>query len=125
MEMSTKPGLDTPVLPDQLDEFLALLFVRVVQPAATVDNMVLLQDTKSTAIGRGMGEDEYLPSILGGVSLDEVLEPIDLSLVDCDLVGGVNGITKDGGSKSNKESFVGNLAAEVRSFLVVGAEVHF
>lgn len=38
VEVSTEPGLDGTVLTDKLDELLALLVVRVVEPAASVDD---------------------------------------------------------------------------------------
>lgn len=59
------------------------------------------------------------------MSLDQIFEPIDLFLVDGDLVGGEDGITKDGGAQSHEEGFVCDLFAEVGGFLFVGAEVHF
>ena len=59
------------------------------------------------------------------MGLYKIFEPIDLFLVNGDFVRGVDGVTEDGGSETDKKSFVGNLTAEVGCFFVVGSEVHF
>mmetsp|Transcript_16867 Transcript_16867/g.39976 ORF Transcript_16867/g.39976 Transcript_16867/m.39976 type:complete len:305 (+) Transcript_16867:1062-1976(+) len=120
--MSGEPSLDAPVLPDELDELAALGVVGVVEPAAAVDDVVLLQDAESGAVGRGVGEDEYLPPLVGRVVLEGLLEPLALLLVDGDLVGGVLGVAEDGGGKADEEGLVGDLADEVGAGLFVGAE---
>ena len=94
--MSREPPLDASVLPHQLDEFATILLVRMVQPAAAVDDVVLLQDAQTGAVGRGVGEDEDLPPLVGGMSAEEFNEPGDLLIVDNDLVAGVGGIAEDG-----------------------------
>ena len=96
MEMSREPTLDASVLPHQLDELPTVLLIRMVQPAAAVDDVILLQDAQTGSVGRGVGEDEDLPPLVGGVGAAEVLEPGDLGVVDDDLVAGVGGIAEDG-----------------------------
>ena len=44
MKMSAEPTLDAAMLSDQFDELAAILLVGMVEPAASVDNMILLQD---------------------------------------------------------------------------------
>ena len=98
MEMTTKPSLNTPMLPHQLNKLLTLLLIRMIQPTAPIHDVILLQDTQSAPVRRSMRKNEYLPPLLGLMSLDQIFEPIDLFLVDGDLVGGEDGITKDGGA---------------------------
>ena len=125
MEVTTKPGLNAPVFPDQLDKLFALLLIRVIQPTAPVDHVIFLQHPQSRSVGWGVSEDEDLPSLLGRVGLNEVLEPVDLGLVDGDFVRGVNGIPENGGSESDEECFVCDLTAELGCFFSVGFEVEF
>ena len=65
MEMSAEPTLDAAMLTDQLNELAAILLVGMVEPAASVDNMILLQDTQSRSIGWGVRKDKYLPALIG------------------------------------------------------------
>jgi hypothetical protein len=58
MEMSGEPRLDTPMFADQFDELFTLPFVTVVEPAAAVDDVILLQDAQSGSVRRGVSEDE-------------------------------------------------------------------
>ena len=120
--MSREPSLDAAVLPDELDELAALGVVGVVEPAAAVDDVVLLQYAEAAAVGRGVGEDEDLPPLVGRVVLEGLLEPLALLLVDGDLVGGVLGVPEDGGGESDEEGLVGDLADEVGAGLAVGAQ---
>mmetsp|Transcript_19692 Transcript_19692/g.31896 ORF Transcript_19692/g.31896 Transcript_19692/m.31896 type:complete len:266 (-) Transcript_19692:78-875(-) len=123
MEMSREPSLDTTMLPDQLDKLLALLLITVIQPTASIDDVILLQDPQSTSIRRSVREDEDLPTLVGGMRLDQILEPIDLLLIDRDLVTGVNGIPEQRGSHAHQQGLVGDLPAELRSLLPVRLEV--
>mmetsp|Transcript_7703 Transcript_7703/g.16754 ORF Transcript_7703/g.16754 Transcript_7703/m.16754 type:complete len:232 (-) Transcript_7703:51-746(-) len=86
--------------------------------------MVLLQHSQSTSIGRSMRENENLPSLLGRMSLDQILEPINLALVNGHLVRCVHGITEKGGSHTHEQGLVRNLAAELRSLLIVRLQIH-
>lgn len=72
-----------------------------------------------------MGEDEDLPSFIGRVGNSKVFEPVNLFLVDGDFVGSVLGITEDGGSHTNQQSLISNLAAEMRTILFVGTQEEF
>jgi hypothetical protein len=125
MEMSTKPSLNTPMLPNQLNKLLTLLLIRMIQPTASINNVIFLQDPQARPIGGCMSKNEYLPSLLGGMGCDQIFKPIDLSLIDGDFVRGVDGITEYGGAKSDEEGFVGDLTAELGGFFFVGFEVHF
>ena len=116
--------LDAPVFSDQVDELLALLLVGVIQPAASVNNVILLQHTQSRSIRRRMRKYEDLPSILSLVRLHEVLKPVNLLLVNGDLMRGEFRITEKSGAHTHKKRLVSNLTAELRSFLVVCAEVN-
>mmetsp|Transcript_11364 Transcript_11364/g.22759 ORF Transcript_11364/g.22759 Transcript_11364/m.22759 type:complete len:294 (-) Transcript_11364:29-910(-) len=123
--MSREPSLNAPVLPDQLNKLLALLLIRVIQPATSIDHVILLQHPQATSIGRRMREHEHLPPILRGMILHQLLEPIDLLLVDGDLVGRVHGIAEDRGAHAHQERLIGDLPAEIGGLLVVHPEVHF
>eukprot|EP00961_Rhodomonas_salina_P050416 676975-Rhodomonas_salina.7 len=75
MEVAREPRLDAAVLAHQLDELAALLLVRVVEPAAAIDDVVLLQHAQARAVGGGVREDEDLPALGRGVLLQDLLEP--------------------------------------------------
>jgi hypothetical protein len=66
------------VLAHKVDEFAALLLVRVVEPAAAVHHVVLLEHTQARAVGRSVGEDEHPPAVLRGVVNEKLLEPAHL-----------------------------------------------
>jgi hypothetical protein len=51
MEMSREPSLDATVFPHQLDKLLALLLVGMVEPTASVDHVIFLQDAQSRSVG--------------------------------------------------------------------------
>lgn len=125
MEVTTKPRFNAPVFPDQLNKLFTLFLIGMIQPTTSIDNMILLQDSEPTPIWRSMRKDEDLPSLLRRMVDDKVLEPVDLRLVNGNFVGGVDCIAKDGRTESNKQGFVCNLAAELWSFFIVRAEVHF
>ena len=65
MEVAREPSLDAAVFPDKLDELAALLVVGVVEPAAAVDDVVLLEDAEAGAVWRSVRENEDLPAIIG------------------------------------------------------------
>mmetsp|Transcript_25197 Transcript_25197/g.74957 ORF Transcript_25197/g.74957 Transcript_25197/m.74957 type:complete len:535 (+) Transcript_25197:92-1696(+) len=94
MEVSREPPLDAAVPPDELDELarrarVRLLAARVVQPAAAVDDVVLLQHPQPGADRRRVRKHEDLPPLLGGVLAHQPLEPGELLVVDCHLVARV------------------------------------
>jgi hypothetical protein len=125
MEVTREPSLDAPMFPHQLNELLTLLLIRMIQPTTSIDNMILLKHPQPTSIRGGMSENKDLPPLIGRMGLDQILKPINLSLIDGDFVRGVYGIAKDGGSETDEEGFVGDLAAELGCFLFVRFEVHF
>ena len=96
VEMPAEPALDAAVLTDQLDELATILLVGMVEPATSVDDMILLQNPQTRAIGRGVRKNKYLPPLVGGMFDQKVFEPCNLLVVDNDLVAGIVGIAKDG-----------------------------
>ena len=94
--MPAEPALDAAVLTDQLDELATILLVGMVEPATSVDDMILLQNPQTRAIGRGVRKNKYLPPLVGGMFDQKVFEPCNLLVVDNDLVAGIVGIAKDG-----------------------------
>mmetsp|Transcript_3508 Transcript_3508/g.6415 ORF Transcript_3508/g.6415 Transcript_3508/m.6415 type:complete len:313 (+) Transcript_3508:763-1701(+) len=119
VEVSREPRFDGAVLTHELDELAALLVVRVVEPAAAIDHMVLLQHAQSRSVGRGVRKDKDLPPVGGWVVNERLLEPGELRVVDGDLVRGVLGLAKDGGSEAHQQRLVGNEARELRRGLAV------
>jgi hypothetical protein len=79
--VAREPGLHAAMLAHKVDELAALLLVRVVQPAAAVHHVVLLEHAEARTVGRRVGEYEHSPPVLGGVVNEEVLEPPDLLCV--------------------------------------------
>ena len=67
VEVSGEPTLDATVFPNELNELAAFGIVGMVEPAATVDDVILLKDAETGSIRRGVSEDEDLPSIVGGM----------------------------------------------------------
>jgi hypothetical protein len=110
------------VLPHELDELLALLLVAVIEPAASVHDVVLLEHPQAAPVGRGVGEDEYLPPLVGGVFDEDVLEPVDLPLVDGDLVTREYRLPEDGAPETDEQRLVGDLPAELGGLLPVARE---
>jgi hypothetical protein len=123
--MTREPSLDAPVLADKLNEFSALSLIRMVQPAASIHNMVFLQHTKTTSIGRSVAENKNFPAILSRMVLDNLLKPVNLFLINGNLMGCVLGITEDRGSHTNQKSLVSDLTKELRCWLSMGSQKHF
>ena len=124
MEVTREPSLDASVFTDKFNELSALGFIGMVQPAASIDNMVLLQHTKTTSIRRGMGEDKDLPAIISRVVLDNLLKPVNLVLVNSDLMGGVLDITENSGSHTYQKGLFRNFTVELRSWLSMSFQEH-
>mmetsp|Transcript_57787 Transcript_57787/g.135683 ORF Transcript_57787/g.135683 Transcript_57787/m.135683 type:complete len:301 (+) Transcript_57787:764-1666(+) len=124
MEVAREPRLDAAVLAHQLDELAALLLVRVVEPAAAIDDVVLLQHAQARAVGGGVREDEDLPALGRGVLLQDLLEPQHLLIVDGDLVRGVLGAPEHGRAEADEQRLLSDLALELRGLLAVLPEVH-
>jgi len=94
VEVAREPGLDATVLTHELDEFgrglwITVLSARVIEPAAPIHNVVLLQHAKTRANGRSVCENEDLPALRRRVRRDQILEPLKLLIVDGYLVRGV------------------------------------
>jgi len=119
MEMTTKPSLNTPMLSNQLDKLLTLLLIRMIQPTTSINDVIFLQNSQPTSVGRGVSEYEHLPAIFGRMGLYEIFKPVDLSLINGDLVRGVDCITEDSGAHADKEGFVCDLLAELGRFLLM------
>mmetsp|Transcript_64610 Transcript_64610/g.140648 ORF Transcript_64610/g.140648 Transcript_64610/m.140648 type:complete len:204 (+) Transcript_64610:1132-1743(+) len=89
----------------------------MVQPTAPVDNMNLLQHTQSGTNNRSVCEDENLPIIIRWVFPDDFLKPVQLLLIDVDLVRGVWGIAERSRSQAHEEGPFSHFVAEVRGLL--------
>ena len=109
MKMSAEPPLDAAMLPHELDELATILFVGMVEPATTVDDVILLQNPQTGAIGRSVRKNEYLPPLVGGMVDQKVFEPCNLLVVDNHLVAGIGGIAKDGGAEADNVCGVMNF----------------
>ena len=68
-----------------------------------------LEDAQPGADGRRVGEDEDLPAVGGRMRRDEFLEPLELLLVDGDLVARVLGGAEDRGACRRKARQVGDV----------------
>lgn len=66
-----------------------------------------------------MGEYEDLPTVISRVSLDNILEPVNLFLVDSNFVGSELGFAEDGGSQTNQQCLLSDLANELRRWFSV------
>ena len=69
-----------------------------------------------------MSKDKNSPSIRGGMRLDNVFEPINLFLINGNLVRGVFGVTKERRRQTHNQSLVGNVLNELRCGLVVRSQ---
>jgi hypothetical protein len=102
VEVTRKPCLDATVFTDDFYELAALLIVGMVEPAATVDDVVLLQDTKTAAVRGSMGEHKDSPTLVGGVCLDSIFKPLELFLVNRHFVRSVLRRAENCGSETYK-----------------------
>ena len=66
MEMAREPSLNAAVFTYYFDEFAAALFITVIEPAAPIHNMILLNDPNAASIRRGMRKDKDAPTLIGG-----------------------------------------------------------
>mmetsp|Transcript_28266 Transcript_28266/g.50084 ORF Transcript_28266/g.50084 Transcript_28266/m.50084 type:complete len:268 (-) Transcript_28266:230-1033(-) len=124
VEMTREPGLDATMFSNKFNELSAFIFVGVIQPAASVDDVVLLQNTQSRSIGRCVGENKQLPTIFGRMSLDSFFEPFQLFGINGNLVRGVFGITEHSRRQSHQEGLVCNLTTELGRWLAMNSQEH-
>ena len=61
VEAARKPALDAPVPPHGINELPAVLLIRMIEPAAPVHDVVLLNDSNPAPVRRGVREDEDPP----------------------------------------------------------------
>eukprot|EP00982_Pelagococcus_subviridis_P013119 31220-Pelagococcus_subviridis.AAC.3 len=94
VEVRGEPPFDLRVAAHGVDEELRRHGVVVVEPAAAVDDVALLQDAETGADHGRVREAEDLPPVLVRVLLDRLHEPVELLLVHGDLVGGVRGVAE-------------------------------
>ena len=76
-----------------------------------------LEDAQPGADGRRVGEDEDLPAVCGRVRRDKVLEPLELLVVDGDLVARVLGGAEDRGAEADEQGLLGDLPLELHGRL--------
>ncbi len=88
----------------------------VVQPAAAVHDMVLLQHAQATAHRGRVREHEYPPAVIRRAFFDGVFEPFHLFLVDEHFVGSVHCVSKDGRAESDQHSILGDDVFELGCF---------
>lgn len=117
--MARKPTLDATVFPHKLDELGRVS--RVVQPAAAVDNVVLLQDAQPRADGWRVGKYEYLPAVVRRMRLEHLLEPRYLLVIDRHLVRCVLSCTEHRRAHADEERLVSDLPHELRRLFFMDA----
>ena len=71
------PYLNARIFANNVDKF-ARVFTTMVEPTATINHVIFLQDTKTRAHGRCMGEDENSPTIVGRTFFDGLFKPSQL-----------------------------------------------
>mmetsp|Transcript_27173 Transcript_27173/g.57700 ORF Transcript_27173/g.57700 Transcript_27173/m.57700 type:complete len:266 (-) Transcript_27173:62-859(-) len=111
------------MLPHQIDKLRTQLLIIMVQPTAAIEYLVLLQHGESAPDRGRVSEHEDLPSLLGGASPNELLEPIDLSSIHCHFVRYEFGIAKDRGAHPHQQRPLRHLPAKVRRVLSVHFQV--
>ena len=97
----------------------------MIQPAASVNNVILLEYTKARSVWWSVGKDKDFPSFFRGMGLDSFFEPIQLSLIDSYFVRSVNGITEDSRSQSYEKRLIRNLMNKMGCWLSMSAKEHF
>mmetsp|Transcript_2132 Transcript_2132/g.4820 ORF Transcript_2132/g.4820 Transcript_2132/m.4820 type:complete len:313 (-) Transcript_2132:195-1133(-) len=120
MKVSREPSLDGSMFSYEFNKLAALAFVGMIEPAAAIDDMVLLNDSETRSIGRSVGKDKDFPIVVGRMLLEQIFKPINLGLIDNDFMRSKRSISKDGGSHADQQGLVGNLATELWSRFAVG-----
>ena len=118
VEVAREPPLDRRVGAHRLDERARDGAVVVVEPAAAVDHVALLQHAQPRADDRRVREAEDVPAVLGRVLGNLLLEPRDLRVVDDDLVRGVLRRAELGRAEADQHRLLGDLVRELRRLLV-------
>ena len=113
------------MFPHEFNELAALVLLGMVEPTASIDDVIFLNDSKSAAIGRGMRKDENLPSVVGVVRFQQVFKPVNLFLIDDDFMGGKGSVPKDRRPQSDEQRFLGDLATELRRRLAMAFHKDF
>mmetsp|Transcript_87404 Transcript_87404/g.187457 ORF Transcript_87404/g.187457 Transcript_87404/m.187457 type:complete len:206 (-) Transcript_87404:258-875(-) len=72
-----------------------------------------------------MRKDEDLPVLRRRMFLDDLLKPLQLLVIDINLVRGVGSIPEDCGAQAHYEGLLGNLVAELRRLLAQYAQIGF
>mmetsp|Transcript_26063 Transcript_26063/g.35919 ORF Transcript_26063/g.35919 Transcript_26063/m.35919 type:complete len:219 (+) Transcript_26063:1496-2152(+) len=82
VEVAAEPRLHAGIRSHDLDELAGRGSARVVEPAAAVHDVILLQHSQTTAHWRSMRKHEYFPSVFSGMCFRHLLEPGDLTIVN-------------------------------------------
>mmetsp|Transcript_104045 Transcript_104045/g.279485 ORF Transcript_104045/g.279485 Transcript_104045/m.279485 type:complete len:543 (+) Transcript_104045:119-1747(+) len=127
VEVAGEPPLDARVAANGVDEPFGIDGVAVVQPTAAVDNVALLEDAERRANDRGVREAEDLPTFLIRMLLDDLLEPLQLLLIDGDLVRGVLRRAECSRAQAHDQDLLGDHVSELWRLLAqvvqVGLEI--
>jgi len=105
--------------PDRLDEPLRRGAgpAVVVQPAAPVHDVVLLEDAQAGSDDRRVAKAEDVPAVLGRVLVDRPLEPRDLPRVREHLVGRVRRIAEHRRPEADEQRLGRDLVRELGRLL--------
>ena len=65
MKMTTEPSLDAAMFAHKFNEFATFGIVGMIQPTATIDHVIFLQDAQTTTIRWRVCKDKNLPPFQG------------------------------------------------------------
>ena len=117
VEVRGEPALDLRVGAHGVDEQLRSHRVVVVEPAAAVDDVALLEHAQARADHGRVREAENLPPVLVRVLLHGLDEPVELLLVHRHLVRGVRGVAELRRAEADDERLGRDLVAKLGGLL--------
>jgi hypothetical protein len=74
------------MLPNQLDKLATVFFIRMIQPAASINNVILLNDPYSRPVGRCVREYKNAPPLFGRLRFEQLFKPTNLFVVNNNFV---------------------------------------
>mmetsp|Transcript_25251 Transcript_25251/g.45047 ORF Transcript_25251/g.45047 Transcript_25251/m.45047 type:complete len:237 (+) Transcript_25251:976-1686(+) len=123
MEVAGEPALDLRVGANGLDKLFARHLVVVVQPAAAINDVALLQHAQRGADNGRVAETKDGPAILLGVCLHRLHKPFDLRRVHRHLVRSKLRRPKLSRAQPDYKYFRRNFVAKLRRLLSQNAQV--